>query len=68
MASEYQFGQNYCVIGPVSERRTWVSAKNAAVEHAKTLLHGSNSQELLVVKVVARVRRATPPIEVIDVK
>ena len=69
MASEYRVGNNYCVVGPVSQVRTWVASKDGAVEHAKTLMRNQNNcDELLVVKVVARVRKATPPIEVINVK
>jgi hypothetical protein len=65
----YEPGSEFCVIGLVNQQRTWKERKAEAIEHAKKLLRDTGGlDELLVVKVVARVRRAIPPIEVIHVK
>jgi len=72
MADAYEPGRNYCVIsGRCSTNwdRTWKPTKSEAIEHARYLIQKDKqrSDELLVVKVVSRVRLASPPIEVVDV-
>lgn len=69
----YEPGKEYCVITPGSGAnwgRTWAGTQSESVEHAKRLLtkDGQKCDEFLVVRVVARVRLAAPPIEVIEVK
>lgn len=68
MASEYKTGNNYCVVGQASQSRTWVKRQDEAIDHAIGLMRDNSTTELLIVKVVARVRKAAPPIEVIKVK
>lgn len=60
----------YCVIGDTAMNREFTLTQGAAEQHAKDLLRksGYKTEELLVVKVVAVVRRtppSPPPIEVV---
>lgn len=74
MAKREKFGNKFCVIGRNvrmnSGDRTWLLTASDAVEHAGRLLGSSSPlapQELLIVKVIKVVRRASPPIEAVDV-
>lgn len=61
---------SFCVIGEQSRgvnvfNRTWFSTQEKAAEHAKSLIRRhQDTQELLIVKVVGRAKRAEPPVEV----
>jgi hypothetical protein len=59
-----KFGEDenavYACVG-AQQNRTWSNSVAGAIDHAANLIAGSNStHELLIIKVVGRVRRRVP--------
>ncbi len=59
MTSKFNGTNKYAVIG-AKQNRTWCASVADAIDHGANLICAEDANELLIIKVVGRVRRRVP--------